>query len=172
MILHNRDRWLLIGVFVLASTQFSGFALEKLGMSSIGKVFRGVGLVSTASPLPLVFSAHDELETFAQTYTVTLHWTSDSTHRSQRIDIDASVYGKVEGSYNRRNIYGAAFSHGPVIARKSGTELINAVLSYGLCQPGTLLREFGLDGNPTYFEVESRPNNPHQDVWKHTVRCS
>ena len=172
MILHKRDRWFLIGVFVIASTQFSGFALETLGASSIGKSLRGIGLVSTASPLPLVFSAHDGLETFAQTYAVTLYWTSDSTHRSQRIHIDAPLYGKVEGSYNRRNIYGAAFSHGPVVARKSGTELINAVLSYGLCLPGPLLREFGLEENPTYFEVESRPTNPHQDMWTHTVRCS
>ena len=60
----------------------------------------------------------------------------------------------------------------PVVARKSGTELINAVLSYGLCLPGPLLREFGLEENPTYFEVESRPNNPHQDMWTHTVRRS
>ena len=171
MILHNRDRWFLIGVFVLASIQFSGFALEALGVSSIGKSLRGIGLVSAASPLPLVFSAHDGLETFAQTYAVTLHWTDDSTHRSQRIHIDAPLYGKVAGSYNRRNIYGAAFSHGPVIARKSGTELINAVLSHGLCQPGPLLKEFGLEENLTSFEVESRPNNQRQDVWTHTVRC-
>ena len=169
--LSHRDRWLLIGVFVLASTQFLGFALETCGMSSVGKSLRNIGLVSTAAPLPLVFSAHDGLETFAQTYAITLHWTKTSTPRTKRIELDAPMYSKTEGSYNRRNIYGAIFSHGPIIARKSGVELINAVLSYGLCTPGTLLREFDLDPNPTYFEVESRPYDPHQKLWKHTVRC-
>jgi len=171
MMLHSRDRWMLMAVFVLASTQFVGFALETAGAQSIGKQIRGLGLVSTAAPLPLVFSAHDGLETFAQSYAVTLHWSSENAHRSKRVRIDSRLYGKVKGSYNRRNIYGAAFSHGPVIASKSGTDLIDAVLQYGLCGKGTLLAEFGLPANPTSFEIESRPNNPRQTPWIHTVRC-
>ena len=171
MTLRARDRWMLIAVFVLASTQFVGFTLEGVGVRSVGKQIRGLGLVSTAAPLPLVFSAHDGLETFAQTYAVTLHWVADNTHRSKRISIDSRLYGKVEGSYNRRNIYGAVFSHGPVVARKSGTELIDAVLQFGLCGKGVVLTEFGLETNPTSFDIESRPNDPNQPVWRHTVRC-
>ena len=171
MRLGTRDRWLLIAVFAVSLTQFLGFGLETLGGGKLGTPIRSFGLVSTAAPLPLVFSAHNGLETFAQQYAVTLFWQNDGSEKRQRVLIDSALYSQVAGSYNRRNIYGAVFSHGPIIASKSGTALIDDILIYALCGDGVLLTEFSLPKQPNSLSVESRPNDSAKKVWTHAVRC-
>ena len=171
MRLGRADRWLLIGVFAIGLTQFLGFGLETLGGGKVGTPIRNLGLVTAAAPLPLVFSAHDGLETFAQQYAVTLFWQNNGSEKRQRVLIDSTLYSQVTGSYNRRNIYGAVFSHGPIIASKSGTALIDDILIYALCGDGVLLTEFSLPNEPSSLSVESRPNDLGKKVWKHTVRC-
>ena len=172
MTLKTSDRWILIGVFILGSLQFIGFFAETLGASKLGRAVRGVGLLSVAAPLPLVFSAHDGLETFAQKYFITLNWGVETTEAPTRIEVDPKVYSQATGSYNRRNIYGAVFSHGPVIAKRSGTALIDAVIRYGLCRTGPLLTAFKLTPNPVSVLIESRPNHPERETWIHRVTCS
>ena len=172
MMLKARDRWLLMATFALASAQFVGFGLEIVGAQTLGKSVRGVGLVSAAAPLPLVFSAHDGLETFAQTYAVTLKYPEGASSTERRVEIDSRLYGRTSGSYNRRNIYGAAFSHGPVIARsEGGITLIDSILSFGLCGKGPLSVQFDLPPNATSVEIESKPHRKSQPTWRHTVRC-
>ena len=171
MRLRTRDRWLLIGVFAMGFTQFLGFGLETLGGQKLGTPIRSLGVVTAAAPLPLVFSAHNGLETFAQQYVVTLFWQNGDGEKRQRVRIDSALYSRVAGSYNRRNIYGAVFSHGPIIASKSGTALIDDILIYALCGDGVLLTEFSLPKQPTSLSVESRPNDPAKNAWTHAVRC-
>ena len=171
MTLKTTDKWLLIAVFMLGSLQFIGFFAETLGASKLGRAVRGVGLVSVAAPLPLVFSAHDGLETFAQTYVITLSWGEGTKKSPTRLEIDPKLYSQASGSYNRRNIYGAVFSHGPVIAKRSGTALIDAVIRYGLCGTGPLLQAFNFSPNPVSVLMESRPNQPEREAWIHKVSC-
>jgi hypothetical protein len=153
---------LLIGVFVVAGLQLFGFLLQS-------KPLRGLGHITAASPLPLVFTAHDDLETFAQQYAVELYYSSGDT--PIRADVDPALYSQLSGSYNRRNAYGAIFAHGPILAKGKGAALIDAVARYGFCNQGPLLSTFKLAHHPMRIVLESKPNNPSQMVWRHEVKC-
>jgi hypothetical protein len=156
------DNMLLIGVFVVGGLQLLGFLLQS-------KAIRGLGQVSAASPLPLVFTAHDGLETFAQHYAVELYYSTKDT--PTRVDVDPRLYSKLSGSYNRRNVYGAIFAHGPILAKGKGRALIDSVARHGFCNQGPLLSTFGLAHHPIRVVLESKPNNPSQRVWRHEVQC-
>jgi hypothetical protein len=162
MTLSRRDQVLLIGVFCIALLQVIGFGLGN-------KIIRGMGIVSASSPLPFVFSAHNGLETFAQRYAVEI--VVDSTPNT-RVEIDHLLYSQLGGAYNFRNAYGAIFSHGPVIEKMDGgSDLIDAIATYGFCSEGELLAAFELDLKPLSVILESRPQNQNQETWRHQVDC-
>ena len=112
----------------------------------------GIGTASGASPAPKVFSAVQGLETFSTRFFV--QWT-DTTGASQELQLTPEVYARIEGPYNRRNVYGAALAYGPVLAGNDRTRaMFEAVLVNALCGEAPLLRELGLDpariaGNPS-----------------------
>lgn len=156
-----RDKFLLVLVFTIAS-------LQLLGYLTGNKTIRGLGLLSAASPLPFVFTAHEELETFAQTYAVSLH----DGNKVHRVSIDAELYGELKGAYNLRNAYGAVFSHGPVLTRtKKQSALIDSVVRYGFYPDSSLVRTFNLDLRAHHIVLKSRPTNPQQDLWRYEVSC-
>ena len=156
-----RDKIFLGAAFAVASLQLLGFVTSNRNL-------RGLGLISTASPLPFVFSSHHGLETFAQTYAVTLHYGA----KQHRVDIDAELYSKLSGPYNLRNAYGAIFSHGPVLTMKEERNpLIDSVVRYGFCPGGSLLRAFEFSFPVTRVVIESRPANPKQSTWTYEVEC-
>ena len=162
MQLSKMSRAALMVVFALSGLQLVGYVLQS-------DTIRGLGLISTASPLPFVFSAHDGLETFAQKYAVSIQTKKDAEPMS--MDIDAPLYQKLGGSYNRRNAYGAVFSHGPIMAKGSGTGLIDSVVRFGFCHNGPLTRTFGLPAEPRSVTVKSRPNQPSKTLWQREVVC-
>ena len=159
----KRDAFLLGACFVVAALQLVGFSIDSRGL-------RGFGIVTTASPLPFVFSAHNGLETFAQSYAVELVENKNGVEVTERIRVDAGLYSRLGGAYNLRNAYGAIFSHGPVLAANDAG-LIDSIAAFGLCQNGPLRQSFAPAAVPLRVILESKPHDPQKPVWRHELRC-
>lgn len=97
---------------------------------------KGLGAITAASPLPIVFTEVKGVETFASNVDVVYENSANST---VRLRITPAVYSRLSGPYNRRNVFGAAIAYGPVMDE----QLWRSVLGYGLCS-GVLQRELGL----------------------------
>lgn len=152
----------LIVIFCIAGLQLCGFLVQS-------KSLTGLGRITAASPLPLVFTSHDGLETFAQKYAVELYYSS--TTKPIRTEVTPALYSKVSGSYNRRNVYGAIFSYGPILSQGAGVELVDTVTQYGLCGEGPLLSTFQLAYHPKRVVLESKSYDDSKPLWRHEVEC-
>lgn len=120
--------------------------LQVLGFLLGSKPIRGLGIAYCSSPLPIVFTEVKGVETFASDFFI--RFRDGSSPEVQSIQITPEVYQKLEGPYNRRNVYGAAISYGPVLP----DSLWTSVLNYGICK-GTLAAELGLPKNATQVEI-------------------
>ena len=119
---------------------------------------KSVGFVSVSSPLPLVFSIYNNVETFATSFNVTIFHTNETM---TKIPLDAYRYNLMGGAYNRRNIYGAIFSHGPFFDDPKMIQVRQEILYYAICYPASILKDFQIDGlvkNVT-VDVFNRINN-------------
>ena len=115
--------------------------------------FREIGFVTASSPLPLVFSAFNGHETYSTGFNITVNYKNGTQIHSQ---LDAQLYDRMHGSYNRRNVYGAVFTHGPFFDKENLITIRQNILFHAVCAPGVLVAEFGFPG-----EVE----NMHVDVY-------
>jgi hypothetical protein len=131
-------KYLYYVVAAIGFLQIAGYMLHV-------KTLRGIGAVFCSSPLPIVFTEVRGVETFASDFSI-MFKTKEGVQKE--IKIDPSVYSKLKGPYNRRNIYGAAIAYGPVL----DTAVWNSVLSYGLCR-GALVSEMGIDTTGTDYSV-------------------
>jgi len=104
-------------------------------------MFREIGFVSASSPLPLVFSAFNGVETFATGFVINATFNNTSLY----LPLDHKLYQKMGGSYNRRNVYGAIFTHAPFFDKYELIRIRQNILYYAVCDPGTLAKEFGFD---------------------------
>lgn len=101
---------------------------------------RDLAAATLASPAPKVFSAVRGLETSSTR--LFLEWTdADGAERS--VQITPEIHARIEGPYNRRNVYGAALAYGPVLP----PALRDPVLRHALCGPAPLMAEIGLDAS-------------------------
>ena len=116
---------------------------------------KAVAAASGASPAPKVFSAVAGFETYSTRFAVEWRDTT-GTHRRE---IDAELYARLRGPYNRRNVYGAALAYGPVLAANEATRrMLDSVLAHALCGDAPLLRELGLaSGEVTDARVAFEP---------------
>lgn len=116
-----------------------------------------VGFVTVSSPLPLVFSAYNGVETFATSFDISIEYANSTIVNAQ---LDSNKYNLLGGAYNRRNIYGAVFSHGPFFDTKKLITIRQGILKYAVCDPGSIVHEFGLSGKIKSFtaDVLYRPN--------------
>lgn len=119
---------------------------------------KGLGAVTAASPLPIVFTDVKGVETFANDVYVVFENSADST---LHVRITPAVYSRLSGPYNRRNVFGAAIAYGPVMEE----QLWRSVLGYGLCS-GVLQRELGLpqEMRNTRFVLRTRTTG-RTDAW-------
>jgi hypothetical protein len=103
---------------------------------------RGLGFATVASPLPLVFSHFRGEEAFANEIAIRL-----TTKSGRVIDdkVDYRIFSSMEGPYNRRNAYGAVISFGAYFTGDAEKALRDSVLHYGFCNPGPLVRNYGID---------------------------
>jgi hypothetical protein len=123
-------------LLIVGLLQMTGDVLEKF--TPVGRVLKGFGAATTASPAPKVFSAVRGLETYSTRFF--LFW-QDEDGQTQELELTPEVYGRLLGPYNRRNVYGAALAYGPVMP----DELRDSVIKFALCGKAPLLRELGVD---------------------------
>ena len=100
--------------------------LQIIGYLTKIKIIRDLGIVTSSSPLPIVFTEVKGVETFASDFYFKF---KDENGVNQKIKITPEIYSKLKGPYNRRNIFGAAIAYGPILPEK----LWKSVLTYGLC---------------------------------------
>jgi len=120
---------------------------------------RGIGAATMASPAPKVFSAVRGYETYSTRFFLEWRDAGGGGGAPFALELSSAIYARLGGPYNRRNIYGAALSYGPVLP----PALRDPVLRYALCGERPLLRELGIDRGPGLrlaLRFETRPGLP------------
>ena len=126
----------IVALLILGLAQMTGAVL---GFGPL----KGLAAATAASPAPKVFSAVDGLETYSTSFF--LEWT-DLAGGEHTLKLSPEIYSRLEGTYNRRNTYGAALAYAPIFAEGDRTRgMLIAIARYALCGDAPLLREFGLD---------------------------
>ena len=101
----------------------------------------------------MVFSHFRGIETFAADFYLRLKKSGKIVFNTK---ITSELYQKLQGPYNRRNIYGAVFAYGPVLNQSSEKGLVESVIKKGFCFNGELVREFELPNEFDEVEIEVR----------------
>jgi hypothetical protein len=123
-------------LFVLALARMTG---EVFGLRWLA----AAAAATSASPAPKVFCAVRGLETFSTRFQ--LEW-DEPCGGTRSLAITPEVAARLQGPYNRRNVYGAVLAYGPVLATDERTRpMLEAVLRHALCPPYRLLAELGID---------------------------
>ena len=85
---------------------------------------------------PRVFSSVHGLETFSSEFVV--EWT-DNERRAQAVKLTPELYSRLQGPYNRRNVFGAALAYAPVLNGDPRTqEMYKSVVHYAFCSRAPL----------------------------------
>jgi hypothetical protein len=144
---------------VVGCAQVVGYLLHS-------RVLRGLGAALVVAPFPKVFSDVDGLETFASEFLIR---GTDAAGNTFEIQITPELYQQLGGSYNRRNVYGAALSYAPRLPE----ELWQTVFCYGVATDGPLRREFGFPEGAENIEVVIRTRTRgRDDQWVLTPDCA
>lgn len=139
--------------------------LQVIGYVSGVSLLRGLGQATCSSPLPIVFTEVRGVETFANDFFIQFE---DSLGNEQSLPITPNMYSRLKGPYNRRNIYGAAISYGPVLP----DSIWKAVLNYGVCE-GTLLEELGVDTTAQHISIRIVSKTKGKDTaWLLQTTCA
>lgn len=111
--------------------------LQSVGYIIGNKTIKSLGLITVASPLPIVFTQQKGfLETFALEFTLVY----EEDNQEKRINITPELYAQFDKPYNYRNILGAAIAYGPILPK----ELVSSILNYAFITPGVLSKAFNL----------------------------
>ena len=120
------------GLLVLGLLQMLG---DVLGIAPL----QGLAAATAASPAPKVFSTVQGLETYSTKFFV--EW-SDLSGKEHSLQLTPEVYSQLEGTYNRRNTYGAAVAYAPIFAGSERTQkMLISIGRYALCGDAPLLRD-------------------------------
>lgn len=133
-------------------------------------LIRGAAFSTAASPLPLVFTAYNNVETFSLSFDVNFVTKNDS---QLHVTMDKEMYNKIQGPYNRRNIFGATLCYGPFFDKPNMIQMRQQILHWGVCQPGNLIKEFGITDEikEATFLVRSKTKGNKGKHWKMHVNC-
>lgn len=140
-------RWPAIALAVLGSVHMIGHFLDVAAI-------KGLAAATVASPAPKVFSSVQGLETYSTSFV--LEW--DEAGETKKLELTQDVYQRLEGPYNRRNVYGAVLAFGPVLAKSEAAKpMFESVLRYAACGERPLFAELGIDpsnvGEPVAVRV-------------------
>ena len=123
---------------------------------------KAVAAATQVSPAMKVFTSHEGYETFSPRFSI--RYTSFAG-QAITLDLTPEIYGRLQGPYNRRNAYGAALAYAPVLSADDRTRgMLDSIMRYAFCEPGTLLRELALDDLDRSMPVtlEIAPRRPLQ----------
>lgn len=112
-----------------------------VGWATGSALIRNAGFMTNASPLPLVFSVFRGTEPFSSSYAIEV----------KRQDGGVSIYGitpasysKLQGPYNYRNVFGAAFAFGARLESPKERVLFSDVMNYAFVVQTSLLDALGV----------------------------
>jgi len=114
-------------------------SLQIIGFLTQIDAIRNIGRLTSASPLPFVFSDFRGLETYSLEFNITAEGPDG---RSITKLITPKLYGEFKGPYNRRNVYGAVLAYGPKLTEPTEKPMVDSVLKYGFCNNGPLAEMF------------------------------
>ena len=135
--------------------------LQMVGDFAGQRELKGVGAATLLSPAPRVFSAVRGYETYTTRFAI--EW-RDGAGDLKRLAITPAVGARLRGPYNRRNVYGAALSYGPVLASDEvGRAMLDSVLAKGFGENGPLWEELGLDRESIVSDLAIR-YEPRPDI--------
>ena len=124
-------------------------------------MLKAFAAATAASPAPRVFSSVRGLETYSTRFFIE-YTATDSTFHS--VEITPQRAAGMRGPYNRRNVYGAVLSYGPILQSDPRLNpMFESVSQYALCGNAPMLRELGIDpaniqGRP-HIRLQPRPNS-------------
>ena len=144
----TRNR-LAIVVLCIGMLQMTGYVLNS-------RVLRGLGLASGVSPYPKVFCEADGYEAFAASFRLE-GVRKDGSRWS--CDLDPEMYSRIEGPYNRRNVYGASLAFAPRLPEELRGQLLGQAL-----RPGSQMRqEIGVPDDVTDLQVRITSKDQTQE---------
>jgi sterol desaturase/sphingolipid hydroxylase (fatty acid hydroxylase superfamily) len=114
--------------------------LNTIGFAVNSPTIKGLAFSTAASPLPLVFTVYNGMETFSTDFQMHARFQNGT---NMTMHIDKKLYGKLQGPYNRRNVFGAVFSYGAYFSDPNIIKLRDQVLQYGFCGSAPVAKEFG-----------------------------
>jgi len=153
---------------------FSGLIILIGSLSMLGTIMnadaiKGIGFMSTASPLPLVFSKFRGVENFSSDYYMDVRF-KDGEIKSFKITPE--IYERATGPYNRRNPYGAVLAYGPMLTKPNEIILRDKVMQYSACGKGSFMREIGVSKPIEHIIVTVKSKTVAKPVWNFEVNCS
>lgn len=144
----------VIAFGILVSLGSLQIAAETLRMPRL----KGFAAATQVSPAMKVFTAHQGYETHAARFALSWH---DRDGVAHTLMLDPQTYAKLDGPYNRRNVYGAAFAYGPLLRNDPKLRpMQESVMRYALCEPGRLRSEFGIPHDATQLTAHVVPMRP------------
>ncbi|HYB98717.1 MAG TPA: hypothetical protein VEC57_06230 [Candidatus Limnocylindrales bacterium] len=146
------SRWRATATAALLVVGLLQMAADLAGRPSL----HAVAAATVASPAPKVFSPLRGLETFSTRFFI--EWL-DGSGNERSLELTPEVYERIQGPYNRRNVFGAALAHGPVLVSDPRTRRMFAwVSNYAMCEPpAVLLWEFGIAEGASKVRVRLVP---------------
>ena len=109
--------------------------LQVIGFGTGQKWLKGIGQITVASPLPIVFTEQKGCETFALDFSIEYE---DENGSKGLIPVTPQVYANFDEPYNYRNVLGAAISYGAILPEK----IWRPILEFAFINPGTIGRTF------------------------------
>jgi hypothetical protein len=91
-----------------------------------------------------VFYAYNGIESYSTAFNVQIQYNNGTLIDTK---LDAERYKLLDGTYNRKNIYGAVFSQGPFFDNEKLIKIRQGILDYAVCDPGAIVKEFGVPGD-------------------------
>jgi hypothetical protein len=139
--------------------------LSMLGHVSRQKIFFRLGMLTVASPLPLVFTDRRGMEDFANEYSL-IYSTAESPLKE--ISLQSKELARLEGSFTRKAVFAAAIAYAPRLPRA----LWRAVLGYGFCHSGPLAQAIE-EKSPlrSYKLVVRTLTKGRTDEWEFRGKC-
>ncbi|NRA46559.1 MAG: hypothetical protein HRU09_16535 [Oligoflexales bacterium] len=144
--------------------------LQIIGYLSGQSRILGLGFITAASPLPLVFLHFRGSEPFSAQYFI--RW-NNNKGESKTIHVGPEQYAKLKGPYNLRNVYGAIFAAGPVFQENPREKkLWTTVMKRAFCKPAFLKKSFELPEDLESIELEVISRGRGLDGnWKKSISC-
>ncbi len=134
----NDSRARTVALWVLLICGLAQMLADVLGLREV----KAMAAATLISPAPKVFSAARGFETFSARYF--LEW-EGPRNTMGRLEFDHTLYLRLQGPYLRRNVYGAAFAYGPVLAADpAGERMLVQLAQYAFGGEAPLLQELGV----------------------------